>query len=63
MSELRIDNRAGTRARGDVDAGDQGVEVCGCPPEEVQQRHHADELQHDLAKLEEELKDLKHEPE
>jgi hypothetical protein len=38
----------------------KGVEVCGCPPEEVQQRQHAGELQHDLAKLEEELNELKH---
>ena len=38
----------------------KGVEVCGCPPEEVQQRQHADELQRDLAVLEQELNDLKH---
>jgi len=38
----------------------KGVEVCGCPPEEVQQRQHADELQHDLAELEQELNELKH---
>jgi len=37
----------------------KGVEVCGCPSDEVQQRQHADELHRDLSKLEEELKELK----
>jgi hypothetical protein len=38
----------------------KGVEVCGCPPEDVQQREHADELLRDLHTLEKELDDLKH---
>jgi hypothetical protein len=39
----------------------KGVEVCGCPPEEAQQRQHADELLHELDEMQQELKHLKHE--
>jgi hypothetical protein len=38
----------------------KGVEVCGCPPEDVQQRQHADELLRELDEMEHELKDIKH---
>jgi len=37
----------------------KGVEVCGCPPEEVQERHHADELLRELDEMEKGLKDIK----